>query len=194
MRSRLPSSPPSPPQPESSSHGQSTLYVFAMPRALVLNATFEPIGVVSARRALVLSLAGKVDVLADSNDIIRSEQLEMAFPSVVRLRYFVRVPYQRTVPLNRRAIFTRDDHACQYCGRPAESIDHVHPRSRGGQHEWNNVVASCRRCNTTKGDRLLSECNHRLRAAPVAPNGHSWIRVAAGTVPDEWAEYLPNAA
>ncbi len=165
-----------------------------MARALVLNATFEPIGVVSARRALVLSLAGKVDVLAESNDIIRSEQLEMAFPSVVRLRYFVRVPYQRTVPLNRRAIFTRDHNTCQYCGRPAESIDHVHPRSRGGQHEWANVVASCRRCNTTKGDRLLSECSHRLRTLPVAPNGHSWIRVAAGTVPDEWAEYLPAAA
>lgn len=165
-----------------------------MARALVLNATFEPIGVVSSRRALVLSLSGKVDVLADSGEIIRSEQLEIAFPSVVRLRYFVRVPYQRTVPLNRRAIFHRDDNTCQYCGRVAESIDHVHPRSRGGQHEWDNVVASCRRCNTTKGDRLLSECTHHLRSRPVAPDGHSWIRVAAGTVPDEWAEYLPAAA
>lgn len=165
-----------------------------MARALVLNATFEPIGVVAARRALVLSLAGKVDVLADSEDWIRSEQLEMAIPSVVRLRYFVRVPYQRTVPLNRRAVFTRDDHTCQYCGRPAESIDHVHPRSRGGRHEWNNVVASCRRCNTTKGDRLLSECSHRLRTKPTAPAGHSWIRVAAGTVPDAWVDYLPKAA
>lgn len=165
-----------------------------MARALVLNATFEPIGVVSSRRALVLSLSGKVDVLANSDEIIRSEQLEVAFPSVVRLRYFVRVPYQRTVPLNRRAIFHRDNGMCQYCGRAAESIDHVHPRSRGGQHEWDNVVASCRRCNTTKGDRLLSECNHRLRSRPAAPDGHSWIRVAAGTVPDEWAEYLPAAA
>ncbi len=165
-----------------------------MARALVLNATFEPIGVVAARRALVLSLAGKVDVLADSDEIIRSEQLEVAFPSVVRLRYFVRVPYQRTVPLNRRAIFSRDDHTCQYCGRPAESIDHVHPRSRGGRHEWDNVVAACRRCNTTKGDRLLTECSHRLRKRPTAPSGHSWIRVAAGTVPDAWADYLPAAA
>lgn len=165
-----------------------------MSRALVLNATFEPIGVVSARRALVLTLAGKVDVLADSEQVIRSETLEMAFPSVVRLRYFVRVPYQRTVPLNRRAIFTRDQFSCQYCGRPAESIDHVHPRSRGGQHEWENVVASCRRCNTTKGDRLLTECSHRLRSKPAAPAGHSWIRVAAGAVPKAWAEYLPVAA
>lgn len=165
-----------------------------MARALVLNATFEPIGVVPARRALVLSLAGKVDVLAESADVVRSEQLEVAFPSVVRLRYFVRVPYQRTVPLNRRAIFTRDHHTCQYCGRPAESIDHVHPRSRGGQHEWTNVVASCRRCNTSKGDRLLTECSHKLRSQPTAPAGHSWIRVAAGTVPDEWSDYLPSAA
>lgn len=165
-----------------------------MARALVLNATFEPIGVVSARRALVLSLSGKVDVLANSGELVRSEQLEVAFPSVVRLRYFVRVPYQRTVPLNRRAIFTRDDSTCQYCGRAAESIDHVHPRSRGGQHEWENVVASCRRCNTTKGDRLLSECTHRLKTQPVAPAGHSWVRVAVGTVPDEWTEFLPAAA
>lgn len=160
----------------------------------MLNATFEPIGVVPARRALVLSLAGKVDVLADSGELIRSEQLEIAIPSVVRLRYFVRVPYQRTVPLNRRAVFTRDDHTCQYCGRPAESIDHVHPRSRGGRHEWENVVAACRRCNTSKGDRLLTECAHRLRRKPTAPAGHSWIRVAAGTVPDAWTDYLPAAA
>ncbi len=165
-----------------------------MARALVLNATFEPIGVVSGRRALILSLSGKVDVLADSDEIIHSELLAVAFPSVVRLRYFVRVPYQRTVPLNRRAIFTRDDNACQYCGRPAESIDHVLPRSRGGRHEWDNVVASCRRCNTTKGDRLLAECSHRLRRAPVAPVGNSWIRVAVGTMPDAWAEYLRPAA
>jgi 5-methylcytosine-specific restriction endonuclease McrA len=170
------------------------MYLSRMARALVLNATFEPIGVVSARRALVLSLAGKVDVLADSETVIRSESLEMAFPSVVRLRYFVRVPYHRTVPLNRRAIFTRDHYTCQYCGRAAESIDHVHPRSRGGRHEWENVVASCRRCNTSKGDQLLTECNHRLRSKPSAPGGHSWIRVAAGTVPAEWAEFLPTAA
>lgn len=170
------------------------MYLPAMGRALVLNATFEPIGVVPARRALVLSLAGKVDVLAESADKVRSERLDVAFPSVIRLRYFVRVPYHRTVPLNRRAIFTRDQNTCQYCGRPAESIDHVHPRSRGGRHEWTNVVASCRRCNTTKGDRLLSECSHRLRRQPMAPSGHSWIRVAAGTVPDEWSEFLPAAA
>ena len=165
-----------------------------MGSALVLNATFEPIGVVAARRALVLSLAGKVDVLAESDDTIHSERLAIAIPSVIRLRSFVRVPYHRTVPLNRRAIFTRDHNTCQYCGRQAESIDHLHPRSRGGRHEWTNVVASCRRCNTTKGDRLLSECSHRLRRQPMMPAPHSWIRVAAATVPDAWSEYLPHAA
>lgn len=163
-------------------------------QALVLNATYEPIGVVSGKRAMLLALAQKVDVLADSGEMIASERLSVSIPSVVRLRYFVRVPYQRTAPLNRKAIFARDHGRCQYCGSNAESIDHVVPRSRGGEHIWTNVVACCRRCNTTKANRLLSECSMDLTSRPTAPTRLAWVTVAAGHVPECWDQYLTQAA
>lgn len=165
-----------------------------MSQALVLNATYEPIGVVSGRRALLLVLSEKVDVLAESGHIMASERMTLVIPSVVRLRYFVKVPYQRTAPLNRKAIFARDHGRCQYCTSPAESIDHVIPRSRGGEHVWGNVVACCRRCNTLKANRLLSECSMVLKSRPTAPTRLAWVTVAAGRVPESWGPYLQQAA
>ncbi len=165
-----------------------------MTRALVLNATYEPIGVVSSRRAVVLALDKKVDVLADTGDRIVSESLSLAVPSVIRLRYYVKVPYKRTAPLSRRAVFARDQGRCQYCGKAAESIDHVIPRSKGGGHTWDNVVACCRKCNTFKGDRLLENCSLELQTVPAAPTQYVWVKVAAGTVPPAWTPYLEQAA
>jgi len=165
-----------------------------MGRALVLNATYEPIGVVSGRRALILALAEKVDVLAEYEDVWSSAALAVAVPSVVRLRYYVKVPYKRTAPLSRRAVFARDSGRCQYCGKSAESIDHVVPRSKGGDHVWENVVACCRRCNTSKGDRLLRDCALSLRSKPVAPTQYVWVKVAAGKVPEAWTPYLGQEA
>ena len=161
-----------------------------MGRVLVLNATFEPIGVVTARRALVLVLESKAELVHDTGRQIRSERLRLDEPSVVRLRRFVRVPYQRRRSLNRRAVFARDDHQCQYCDRPAESIDHVVPRSRGGTHTWDNVVAACRRCNSRKRDQLLGECGLTLRCSPQPPPARAWFAAAAGSVPDHWEPYL----
>jgi 5-methylcytosine-specific restriction endonuclease McrA len=161
-----------------------------MSRALVLNASYEPLSVVSARRATVLVLAGKADQVTPSGDVLRSERLVVDVPSVVRLRQFVKVPFRRRAALNRRSVFSRDRGECQYCGRPAESIDHVIPRAKGGQHTWENVVAACRPCNVTKRDRLLHETSMTLRATPSAPRGFSWIAVHVGTVPEDWLEYL----
>lgn len=165
-----------------------------MSRALVLNATYEPIGVVSARRAVILALAQKVDVLAQSDATYTSSRIEVAVPSVVRLRYFVKVPYKRSPPLSRRAVFARDGNRCQYCGKGAESIDHVIPRSRGGEHAWENVVACCRKCNTYKSDRFLKDCGLKLRTNPTAPTRYVWVQVAAGRVPADWAPYLEREA
>src|SRR4051794_16782207 len=116
-----------------------------MSRSLVLNASYEPLSVVPARRAVVLVLDQKADVIHESDAALHSEKLTVPVPSVIRLRYFVRVPYRRSAALSRRGVFLRDSGKCQYCGKRADSIDHVVPRSKGGPHTWDNVVAACGR-------------------------------------------------
>jgi 5-methylcytosine-specific restriction endonuclease McrA len=161
-----------------------------MTRALVLNATYEPLGVVPGRRAAVLVLAEKAELVAGNGTELHSARLAVPVPSVIRLRYFVRVPFHRRASLSRRAVFARDAHLCQYCGRKADSIDHVVPRSRGGAHEWDNVVAACRRCNLHKGDRLLHEAGMQLRSSPALPRQYAWLVVTVGEVPATWEPYL----
>ena len=161
-----------------------------MSRALVLNATYEALCVVPSRRALVLVLAEKAELLAATGSVFHSERATFDEPSVVRLAYFVKVPYQARIGLNRRAVFARDGHRCQYCGAAAENIDHVVPRSKGGLHTWENVVASCRACNMRKEDHLLSETSLILRRLPKAPHPGSWVLVANGAIQPDWEPYL----
>jgi len=159
-------------------------------RALLLNATYEPLCLVPTRRALVLVLSDKAELLAATEAVFRSERAVFPEPSVVRLSYFVKVPYQTRVALNRRAVFARDGHRCQYCGAAAENIDHVVPRSKGGAHAWDNVVAACRPCNTHKEDRLLHETSLILRRMPSAPREGAWALVADGRARSDWEPYL----
>lgn len=162
-------------------------------KALVLNATMEPLCVVPARRAVVLVLGGKADLLHEAGSVYRSEHLAFPVPSVVRLRRYVRVPYRRRAPLSRRGVFIRDDHTCQYCGKAAENVDHVQPRSRGGAHVWENVAASCTRCNARKKDRTPEEARMYLRRRPYAPSAAFWLVVAVGGVEPAWKTYLHDA-
>lgn len=162
-----------------------------MARALVLNASYEPLSVVTTRRAVVLVLNGKAHLLESVGDVWHAERMEVPVPSVVKLNRYVRVPYGRPSPLTRNAVFARDRHRCQYCGEHAESIDHVVPRSRGGTHSWDNVVASCRRCNLRKGDRLPEEMGYRLSRRPAEPHRFGWVYARVGTAIDPvWEEYL----
>ena len=166
-----------------------------MAKALVLNATFEPLCVVPVRRAVVLVLKEKAEVLHATDAELHSERRAFAVPSVIRLTYFVKVPFRARAALSRRAVFVRDGHRCQYCGANAENIDHIVPRSRGGEHVWENVVAACRPCNTRKEDRLLHEVGFVLRRKPMAPRELTWVIVAVGTVHPHWEPYLqPGAA
>jgi 5-methylcytosine-specific restriction endonuclease McrA len=161
-----------------------------MARALVLNATYEPLSVVSTLRALVLVLDDKAECVLDTERVLHSEYLAVPEPSVVRLNRYIHVPHtHRSVP-NRRTVFARDDGACQYCGSAADSVDHIVPRSRGGAHTWDNVVAACRRCNGRKRDRLLAETGMRLRRPPSEPGPLTLFRAAAGPVPATWAPFL----
>lgn len=164
-----------------------------MHRTLLLNASFEPLCVVSIRRAVVLVLKEKAEVVARNGAEIHAERLSIPVPSVIRLTHFVRVPHRNRVPLSRRAVFARDGHRCQYCNRAAENIDHVVPRSRGGTHSWENVVASCRACNSRKEDRLPSEVGFRLHRPPKAPHSSLWLVATAGTLDPAWEPFLPAA-
>jgi 5-methylcytosine-specific restriction endonuclease McrA len=159
-------------------------------RALVLNVTFEPLGVVSTRRAMLLILDTKAELVHATDRVFRSAFSEVPEPSVVRLARYVRVPRERSVAVNRRTVFARDGQHCQYCGSAAESIDHVVPRSRGGTHTWDNVVAACRRCNTHKEDRLPHEMGMVLRRQPAPPRQQVWLLAMCGGARDEWEPYL----
>ena len=121
-----------------------------MGRVLLLNATYEPLQLVSERRAVVLMLAGRAEPIAIPEEpaVCRSATMVVEIPSIVRLHEMVKIPTKvRTPPLTRRSLLLRDNNKCAYCLEHADTIDHVIPRSRGGKHEWTNVVASCRRHN-----------------------------------------------
>lgn len=162
-----------------------------MRSALVLNATFEPLSIVTARRAACLVIADKAELVEHDGTELRAASYALPTPLVVRLRYMVSVPYLRRAALSRRAIFARDAHQCQYCGDVADSIDHVMPRSRGGRHEWENVAAACRRCNLAKRDRTPEEAGMPLARLPRAPKGLGWVSLTVHRVPDVWKPYLP---
>ncbi len=157
---------------------------------LLLNATYEPLCVVSSRRAIVLVLAEKAVPVDAAAEVVHAERLSLPVPVVVRLTRYVRVPYPAQVPLSRRAVFTRDGQTCVYCGSSATSIDHVVPRSRGGTHTWDNVVAACRKCNHTKADRSLAEMGWKLPHPPRTPSGAAWRLLGARTVDPRWREWL----
>lgn len=160
----------------------------------MLNSTFEPLCVVPARRAVVLVLRNKAETVRANGAVFRSEKLTVQVPSVLRLKYFVKVPYRARATLSRRAVLVRDSFECQYCGLRAENVDHVIPRSRGGTHTWENVVACCRRCNSKKENRLPREAGLHLREMPRAPHGNLLLRVSVGSLDPTWEEYLAVGA
>ncbi|MDV2475987.1 HNH endonuclease [Rhodococcus zopfii] len=166
-------------------------------RVLLLNATYEPLTALPARRAVVLMTCGKADTVHEDPlaPVVRSADRSMQLPSVIRLRTFVRVPHHARVPMTRAALMHRDGNRCAYCGARAETIDHVVPRSRGGEHSWENCVACCAPCNHKKADRLLGELGWTLRAALVPPKGRHWRLLA--TLPElhpTWLPYLGEGA
>jgi 5-methylcytosine-specific restriction endonuclease McrA len=160
-------------------------------KTLILNSTFQPLSLATPKRALALLFSKKINVLKESDVELRSIEQTIAIPKVAVLTYYVRAPYARRVALNRENIFIRDSFSCQYCGEDAESIDHIMPKSKGGSHEWSNVVACCKKCNLLKADKLLSKTSLNLKKIPSIPEGNFWIKTIIGNNPDpDWKEYL----
>lgn len=165
-------------------------------QVLVLNAGFEPLSLISVRRAVVLLLREKAELLEATEQMLRGANSWIPVPLVIRLVHFVRLPH-RSVPPTRAAILLRDAYTCQYCGatlgRDELTVDHVAPRSRGGQHVWVNLVAACKRCNQRKGSHLPEEVAMRLIRKPFEPSYMALVLLSNPTAAARW-EQLMGAA
>lgn len=163
---------------------------------LVLNATYEPINVCTVRRAAVLLLKEKAEVLEHAATSLHWATGSLPRPMVIRLVSYVRVPrdtHRRKI--TRRAVFARDGWECQYCGsRSSLTVDHVVPRSKGGLSTWENIVAACAPCNRRKGDRLPHQVDMHPRNTPRAPNPNIFIQLASPTIPASWHQFLGPTA
>ena len=163
-------------------------------QVLVLNASYEPLNVTTVRRAHVLVFKGKAEVIEELDQPLRSATGAFPWPHVIGLVQYVRVPRTLQRKISRRALFARDGWRCMYCGTTNGrlTLDHVVPRSRGGDSVWENVVTSCAPCNHRKGDRLLEETSMKLRKIPRPPTPVLFIRLTTDQIPDIWRRYLPG--
>ena len=163
---------------------------------LVLNQNYEPLNVCNVRRAIVLVIAGKAEILEARPRPFASVSSEFVAPSVIRLVYMIRRPRPR-VKLTRREIFIRDNYTCQYCQRQFAdlTIDHVIPRSRGGMHVWDNVVTACKACNHRKGGKSIAEARLSLHQQPHEPRAGVYYTIERRldtSSHDDWQQFLPG--
>jgi 5-methylcytosine-specific restriction endonuclease McrA len=172
----------------------STQYRNSMGKVLVLNASYEPLNITSWRRAVVLLIKDKAESLEDMGKFVYSD---IPLPTVIRLRQYVRVPYAE-IALTRKNLLHRDGHSCQYCGFDGDALtlDHVMPRSRGGQDSWENIVVACMRCNVNKGNRTPKEAGMPLRKTPHKPHSSLFFEVSRQVkngAHQEWKKYVIGA-
>ena len=164
---------------------------------LVLNASYEPLSVVSTRRAVVLLLKDKAQLVEAAEAVLRAERVTLPVPLVIRLVAYVRIPHRWRLPVTRRGVLARDTYACQYCGRqPGRkllTVDHVVPRSQSGPKTWENLVTACSTCNRRKGGRRPEEAGMRLLAEPVAPRYVAVAFITSGTRHTTWEKYFRDS-
>lgn len=161
-------------------------------RVLVLNQNYEPLSVCSAKRALIMQLLGKVEIVETYDGLrVHSVSRSIPLPSVVRLGTYIRVPFKKIL-LTRKNIIKRDHHMCQYCRdtRGAMTVDHVIPKSFGGDDTWENMVCACERCNNRKGDRLPEQVGMKLIRKPRRPSHITFIQSFIGISDRRWRPYL----
>jgi 5-methylcytosine-specific restriction endonuclease McrA len=165
-----------------------------MHRVLVLNATYEPLSIVSVQRAVVLLLKEKAELSEAAAERLHAARTSLPVPLVIRLVYYVRIPRQVTLAPSRNSVLLRDNNTCQYCGatpgRANLTLDHVVPRSRGGDSTWDNVVAACRTCNIRKGDRTPEEAGMALRKRPGRPHYLAFLLLASAGPQHAWDKYV----
>ena len=165
-----------------------------MTAVLLLNASYEPIRVISWQHAITLFFKDKVEVVEEYDHEIRSVSVAFKAPSIVRLLRYVNIG-SRTPPFSRFNILARDRFQCQYCAsnltNKEATLDHIVPRSKGGKTSWENVVCCCKTCNVKKGAKTLDQIGFRLKVKPIRPD---WLPVLHlrlhGNVPSSWQNFL----
>lgn len=162
-------------------------------RVLVLNASYEPLQLISVRRAVVLLLQEKAELIEAAAQQLRALALSFDVPLVIRLVRYIRIPRRLRLPCSRRGVFARDRETCQYCGaQPGRSqltMDHVVPRSQGGTTTWDNVVTACRDCNHRKGGRTPEQANMTLLTTPRQPQYVAFALLGELERHDVWRKY-----
>ena len=164
-----------------------------MTDVLVLNASYEPLRIVSVRRAMVLLLQQKAELVEAAAQRLRAQGVTFEVPLVVRLVRYVAIPRKRQLPCSRRAVLARDRETCQYCGaqpgRAHLTIDHVVPRAQGGTTSWENVVAACAACNHRKANRTPQQAGMTLAVAPCRPAYVAFALLGTLERHDAWQKY-----
>jgi len=148
--------------------------------------------VCNIKKAVILIFLGKAElVLDDKRKQIRSVRESFPWPSIIRLSYFVQVPYKKVV-LTRKNILRRDSYKCAYCGRSdlPLTIDHIVPKAKGGIETWENLISACTICNNKKGDRTPHEARMNLLYKPFKPSHIMFIRNVVGKLDENWKPYL----
>ncbi len=163
---------------------------------LVLNATYEPLNIVSVKRAVVLLVKEKAELVEAAQSQVRAERMTLDWPLVIRLVAYVPLPRRLPLPLSRRTVLARDMYTCQYCGtqpgRAELTVDHIFPRSRGGATTWENVVTACGACNRRKGNRTPEEANMKLLSVPTRPRFIAVVLLGENHAHEVWNKYLTD--
>lgn len=165
-------------------------------KILVLNYSYEPLQFCTAQRGVVMVLSGRAENLESNGCVVRSPSTTYPLPAVIRVLKLVRRNRRRGVSFSKKNILRRDNHTCQYCGRSSGvlTVDHVHPKSRGGKTNWTNAVIACKTCNLKKGDQSLAETGMKLISVPAKPDflfSHFSIPSGPKSHVDIWQKYLP---
>lgn len=159
---------------------------------LVLNQNYEPISICNARKAILLLFLGKAELIeAKNGKVVRSPKTQIPVPSIVRLDDYVRLPFQKII-LSRKNILRRDGHQCQYCGSQGGNLtlDHIIPKSQGGEDTWENLITACVSCNNKKDNKKPEDANMRLLRQPRKPNHITFIRHSVNKIDERWKPYL----
>lgn len=168
-----------------------------MHSTLLLNASYEPLAVLSMRDALKKVINGKATIEDESPFTFNHQNGEFKIPYVIRMTYEIKDHRKKRTPpgYSRRGVLIRDGYVCAYCGKYGDTIDHINPRALGGKDTWENCITACKACNNKKGDRTLAQLGWTLRYNPTVVTSSSYAKMLKHARSDEnllksWVEYI----